>query len=285
MYANATDGGAPARHHHGQDRRERLTAGQTALALSACTSSCTVGGVTYGYKSSTKTADTLAEGPVAFTVTATDKASSATTGTFSVTVDNTAPTVTAVAVATTTTNAPGWLRKSGAYYVYANATDAASGVYTVKADVSTLTSGQTALALTACTTGCTVGGVTYAYKSASKTAGVVARGRRRRLHAHDRRQGEQLGDPQRLHRHGRQHRADDDRGGAGHGRDQRARATSARAARYVVYADVADATSGVWKADDQRQHVHVRPERGGDDRMRLVVHRRRHHARLDVLDR
>ena len=147
-----------------------LTAGQTALALSACTSSCTIGGVTYGYKSSSKTAGTLSAGPIGFTVTATDKASGATTGSFSVAVDNTAPTVTALAVATTTTSVPGWLRKSGAYNVYANATDGASGIFTVKANVSTITSGQTALTLSACTTGCTIGGVTYAYKSANKTA-------------------------------------------------------------------------------------------------------------------
>ena len=103
-------------------------------------------------------------------MTATDKASGATTGSFSVAVDNTAPTVTALAVATTTTSVPGWLRKSGAYNVYANATDGASGIFTVKANVSTITSGQTALALSACATGCTIGGVTYAYKSANKTA-------------------------------------------------------------------------------------------------------------------
>jgi Bacterial Ig-like domain (group 3) len=171
VYANAADGGAPASGITTvKTDVSTLTAGQTALALSACTSNCTIGGVTYGYKSSSKTAGTLGAGPIGFTVTATDKASGATTGSFSVAVDNTAPTVTALAVASTTTSVPGWLRKSGAYNVYANATDAASGVLTVKANVSTITSGQTALALSACTTGCTIGGVTYAYKSANKTA-------------------------------------------------------------------------------------------------------------------
>ena len=171
VYANAPDGGAPASGISTVKADvSALTAGQTALALSACTSSCTVGGVTYGYKSSTKTAGSLGAGPIGFTVTATDKASGATTGSFSVAVDNTAPTVTALAVATTT-SVPGWLRKSGAYNAYANASDAASGILTVKANVSTITSGQTALTLSACTTGCTIGGVTYAYKSANKTAG------------------------------------------------------------------------------------------------------------------
>jgi large repetitive protein len=171
VYANAADGGAPASGISTvKADASALTAGQAALTLSACTSSCTIAGVTYGYKSSTKTAGTLSAGSIGFTVTATDKASGATTGSFSVAVDNTTPTVTALAVATTTTGVPGWLRKSGAYNVYANATDAASGISTVKANVSTITSGQTALTLSACTTGCTIGGVTYAYKSANKTA-------------------------------------------------------------------------------------------------------------------
>jgi hypothetical protein len=171
VYANASDGGAPASGIATVKADVgAITAGQTALTLSACTSSCTIGGVTYGYKSASKTADTLSAGSIGFTVTATDKASGAATSSFSVTVDNTVPVVTAMAVATTTTGVPAWLRKSGSYNVYANATDA-GGVATVKANVSTITSGQTALALSACTTGCTVGGVTYAWKSANKTAG------------------------------------------------------------------------------------------------------------------
>ncbi len=168
VYANASDAGGVVTV---TTDVSALTAGQTALALSACTTSCTYGGVTYGYKSASKTAGAaIAAGPTAFTVTATDKAANATTGTYSVAVDATGPTISGVAVANTTTNAAGWLRKSGAYIVYANASDP-SGVSSVKANVTTLTSGQTALALSACTTGCTVGGVTYGYKSASKTAG------------------------------------------------------------------------------------------------------------------
>jgi Bacterial Ig-like domain (group 3) len=171
VYANASDGGAPASGITTVTADvSGITAGQTALTLSACASSCTIGGVTYGYKSSSKTADTLSEGSIGFTVAATDKASGEAEDSFSVAVDTTAPAVTALAVATTTTGVPGWLRKSGAYNVYANVSDAASGVSTVKANVSTITSGQTALTLSACTTGCTIGGVTYAYKSANKTA-------------------------------------------------------------------------------------------------------------------
>jgi hypothetical protein len=171
VYANAADAGSPA-SGVGTVTADvsALTAGQTALVLSACTTSCTYGGVTYGYKSASKTAaGSVPAGPAAFAVTATDKAANSAPGSFSVSVDTTPPTVSGVAIANTTTNAAGWVRKSGAYAVYANASDA-SGISSVKANVSTLTSGQTALALSACSTGCTVGGVTYAYKSAAKTA-------------------------------------------------------------------------------------------------------------------
>jgi hypothetical protein len=147
-----------------------LTSGQTALTLSACSSGCTQGGVTYAYKSASQTAGaSIAQGATPFSVTATDKAANATTGSYSVTVDATGPTVSGVAIANTTTSVAGLIRKSGAYIVYANATDAL-GIASVKANVATITSGQTALALSACTTSCTVSGVTYGYKSASKTA-------------------------------------------------------------------------------------------------------------------
>jgi hypothetical protein len=172
VYASAVDAGSPA-SGIGTVTADvsALTAGQTALALSACTTSCTYGGVTYGYKSASKTAGaSIPAGSTAFAVTATDKAANSAPGTFSVNVDATAPTLSGVAIANTTTNAVGWLRKSGAYAVYANASDA-SGISSVKANVSTITSGQTALALSACSSACTVGGVTYAYKSAAKTAG------------------------------------------------------------------------------------------------------------------
>jgi hypothetical protein len=172
VYAGAADAGAPA-SGIGTVTADlsALTSGQTAAGLSACTTACTYGGVTYAYKSGSKIAGAaIAAGPTGFTVTATDKAVNATTGTYSVTVDAAGPTVSGVAVANTTTNAAGWLRKSGAYAVYANVADP-SGVSSVKADVSAITSGQTALALSACSSGCTVGGVTYAYKSAAKTAG------------------------------------------------------------------------------------------------------------------
>src|SRR4029078_11163969 len=103
-----------------QVEHARPAAAKPPLPSRPCTWRCTVGGVTYGYKSSSKTAGTLGAGPIGFTVTGTDKASGATTGSFPVGVAHTGPTVTEVAVATTTTGVPGWLRKSGAYNVYAN---------------------------------------------------------------------------------------------------------------------------------------------------------------------
>ena len=48
-------------------------------------------------------------------ITSTDKAANATTTPFSVTIDNTGAVVTQTTIANTTTNAAGWIRKSGAY--------------------------------------------------------------------------------------------------------------------------------------------------------------------------
>ncbi len=77
-----------------------LNAGVTALSLPKCTSSCTIGGVTYGYKSAVTTAGSpVAQGALSFPVTATDKAGGTGTFTVSGTVDNTAPAVSAAAVA------------------------------------------------------------------------------------------------------------------------------------------------------------------------------------------
>jgi hypothetical protein len=168
VYANASDGGG-----FGTVTADvsAITAGQTALTLSACSTGCTQGGVTYAYKSAAKTADASAPpGSAAFTVTATDKAANATVGHSSATVDSSGPAVSGIAIANTATGAVGLLKKSGVYIVYANVADP-SGVSSVKANVASITSGQTALALSACTSACTVGGITYGYKSASKTAG------------------------------------------------------------------------------------------------------------------
>lgn len=67
-----------------------LTAGSSAVALSA--GSHTVDGVSYNYRSALLTADDpLAEGPVGFSVTATDSASNSDTANGTATVDNSSP--------------------------------------------------------------------------------------------------------------------------------------------------------------------------------------------------
>ena len=65
----------------------------------------------------------------------------------------------------------GSIKRSGTFYVYANVTDtgpAASGVATVTANVSSIKTGATAVALVAGTY--SIGGVSYKYRSASQTA-------------------------------------------------------------------------------------------------------------------
>lgn len=84
-----------------------------------------------------------------------------------------APTVSASVLAKTSGGTVGQIKKGGAYYVYANAGDTgnpASGVSTVTANVSTITSGSTAVSLSAGSF--TAGGVSYGYRSASLTAGA-----------------------------------------------------------------------------------------------------------------
>lgn len=115
-------------------------------------------------------ASALAAGPVwgAFSSKA------AVTGSSSITAaaDFRAPEATATVIAKTTGGRGGYIKKSGTYYIYANVTDSgspASGVSTVKANVGTITSGQTAVTLSAGTF--TVDGVSYNRRSASLTAG------------------------------------------------------------------------------------------------------------------
>lgn len=68
----------------------------------------------------------------------------------------------------------GYVKKAGTYYVYANVTDSgnpASGIAAVKANVAEITSGQTAVGLTAAGGPYSVDGVSYSYRSAQLTAG------------------------------------------------------------------------------------------------------------------
>lgn len=85
--------------------------------------------------------------------------------------DTTAPTVAGSVISKTTLYLPGFVRQGGTYFVYANVSDAGSGVATVRANVSTVTTGQTTLALVAGSY--SIGGVSYNYRSASVTANAV----------------------------------------------------------------------------------------------------------------
>ena len=151
-----------------------VTTAQTSVSLATCSSSCTVGGHTYLYKSAALTASNpLSEGSKSFFVGASDVVGNASSpASFSVVVDNTGPSLSVVIAAATGTSPQGFVKQGGAYRVYANVTDlpsgaaAASGVNasSITANVSTVTTGQTAMALAAC--GTCGPGLAYAYQSA-----------------------------------------------------------------------------------------------------------------------
>ena len=82
-----------------------------------------------------------------------------------------APTAGASEIAKTQGGAAGYIKASGAYRIYANVTESgnpASGTASVKADVSSITSSQTAVSLVAGSF--EAGGVSYSYRSAELTA-------------------------------------------------------------------------------------------------------------------
>ena len=85
--------------------------------------------------------------------------------------DVTAPVVASAVIAKSTGGIGGYVRQAGGYYVYANVTDQgspSSGLSIVTANVSTVTTGATAVALVA--GAYTVEGVSYNYRSALRTA-------------------------------------------------------------------------------------------------------------------
>ncbi|MDP9336939.1 MAG: hypothetical protein M3Q30_27000, partial [Actinomycetota bacterium] len=92
--------------------------------------------------------------------------------------DTTPPTASAAVINKSTGDTPGYVKQGGQYYVYANVTDPgsnASGVSTVTANVTTVTTGAVASAMTPGTY--TVGAVSYNYRSAPLTAdGVLVAG-------------------------------------------------------------------------------------------------------------
>ena len=98
----------------------------------------------------------------------------AATNTIATAADWVAPSVSSTVIAKQTGYLAGSIKQGGTYYVYANVADAGcapSGIATVRANVSTITTGSTAVALTAGSY--TVGGVTYNYRSASLTANAA----------------------------------------------------------------------------------------------------------------
>jgi len=83
-----------------------------------------------------------------------------------------APSVTASVIANTSGGSVGYVKAKGSYYVYAQVVESgnpASGTESVKADLSSITSGASAVTLKAGSY--TVGGVSYSYRSESQTAG------------------------------------------------------------------------------------------------------------------
>ena len=92
--------------------------------------------------------------------------------------DWTAPSAEASVITPTSGGTPGYLKSTKpSYYVYAKVSDSgspASGISSVKANVNNLTSGQTAVTLTAGSY--SVGGVSYNYRSASLTGGTLTAG-------------------------------------------------------------------------------------------------------------
>ena len=91
--------------------------------------------------------------------------------------DWTAPTSSASTIARSagcTPTTPGYIKQGGTYYVYAAVTDTgnpASGVSTVTANESAVTTGQTAVALAAGSF--SVGGTSYTQRTAAQTANAV----------------------------------------------------------------------------------------------------------------
>jgi hypothetical protein len=88
--------------------------------------------------------------------------------------DTLPPVVSSTVIAKTSQYVPGFVRQAGTYYVYANVADAGcapSGIATVTANVSTLTTGSIAVPLVAGSF--SVGGVAYNRRSASITANAL----------------------------------------------------------------------------------------------------------------
>jgi hypothetical protein len=173
IYANATDASGISGTTGVTANVSTITSGATAVALTTCSSGCTVNGTTYAYKSAQQTSSGTVTGTPSWSVKATDANSNSATSSTTATVDTTAPTIGTTTIAKSSGTGlylSGKIKPSGTYYVYANVTDAASGVDTVTANVNNITSGSTAVAMTAGSF--SVNGVAYGYRSAALTAGA-----------------------------------------------------------------------------------------------------------------
>lgn len=103
VYANVSDSGAPASGIAGVTANaSAITTGQTAAALSA--GSFSIGGVAYGYRSGTLTANaSLAAGTYSYSLTSKDQVNNSRTQSgYTVVVDNTAPTASDIQTANKT---------------------------------------------------------------------------------------------------------------------------------------------------------------------------------------
>jgi hypothetical protein len=92
-------------------------------------------------------------------------------GPFVAALDWVAPTVSTAVIGRTTAYDTGTIKQGATYYAYANASDTgnpASGVASVSANLSSLTTGKTAVAMTAGTY--SAGGVSYGWRSPSEVA-------------------------------------------------------------------------------------------------------------------
>ena len=87
------------------------------------------------------------------------------------TADTTPPLVSTTVISKTPQYLSGYIRQGATYLIYANVTDAECGISTVRANVATITTGQTAVPLVAGSYA--VGGVSYNYRSASRTANAT----------------------------------------------------------------------------------------------------------------
>jgi hypothetical protein len=90
-----------------------------------------------------------------------------------------APTVSASTIGKSQGGFDGTIRPGGTYYVYANVSDPgnpSSGIASVNANVSAITTGQTAVSLSTSGGPYTVDGVSYNYRSAQLTASSISTG-------------------------------------------------------------------------------------------------------------